>query len=72
MDFVIGLPNSPRGYNAIWVIIDRLIKSSHFLPVKTTYSLSNYTNLYIAKIIRLHGTLVSIVSDQDPRFTSKF
>ncbi|GFZ17085.1 hypothetical protein Acr_26g0003550 [Actinidia rufa] len=72
MDFVVGLPNSPRGCNAIWVIVDRLTKSAHFLPVKTTYSLSKYANLYIIEIIRLHGTPVSIVSDRDPRFTSKF
>ena len=45
MDFVVGLPNLPRGCNAIWVIMDRLTKSAHFLPVKTTYSLSKYTNL---------------------------
>ena len=44
----------------------------HFLPVKTTYSLSKYANLYIAEIIRLHGTLVLIVLNQDPRFVSKF
>ncbi|GFS35910.1 hypothetical protein Acr_00g0042620 [Actinidia rufa] len=72
MDFVVGLPNSPRGCNAIWVIVDRLTKSAHFLLVKTTYSLSKYANLYIAEIIRLHGTPVSIVSDRAPRFTSKF
>ncbi|GFY97645.1 hypothetical protein Acr_12g0001860 [Actinidia rufa] len=72
MDFVVGLPNSPRGCNAIWVIVDRLTKSAHFLPVKTTYSLSKYADLYITDIIRLHGTPVSIVSDRDPRFTSKF
>ena len=72
MDFVVGLPNSPKGCNAIWVIVDRLTKSAHFLPVKTTYSLSKYANLYIAKIIRLHGMPVSIVSDQDSRFVSKF
>ncbi|GFZ05260.1 hypothetical protein Acr_17g0008320 [Actinidia rufa] len=72
MDFVVGLPNSPRGCNAIWVIVDRLTKSAHFFPVKTTYSLSKYANLYIAEIIQLHGTPVSIVSDRDPRFTSKF
>ncbi|GFS42569.1 hypothetical protein Acr_00g0080620 [Actinidia rufa] len=72
IDFVVGLPNSPRGCNAIWVIVDRLTKSAHFLPVKTTYSLSKYADLYITEIIRLHGTPVSIVSDRDPRFTSKF
>ena len=72
MDFVVGLPNSPRGCNAIWVIVDRLTKSAHFLLVKITYSLLKYVNLYIAEIIRLHGTSFSIVLDRDPRFMSKF
>ena len=72
MDFIIGLSNSPQGYNAIWVIVDRLTKSAHFLPMKTTYSLSKYANLYIVEIIRLHGMLVLIVSDRDSRFVSKF
>ena len=65
MDFVVRLPNSPQGCNAIWVI-------AHLLPMKTTYSLSKYMNFYIAEIIRLHGTPVSIVSDRDLRFVSKF
>ena len=56
MDFVVRLPNSPLGCNAIWVIVD-------FLPVKTTYSLSKYANLYIAEII---------VSDRNPKFVLKF
>ena len=72
MDFIVGIPNSPWDCNAIWVIVDRLTKLAHFLPVKTTYSLSKYANLYISEIIRLHGTLVSIVSDRDPRFVLKF
>ena len=72
MDFVVGLPNSSRGCNAIWVIADCLIKSVHFLSVKTKYSLSKYATLYIEKIVQLYGTLVSIVSDQDLRFVSKF
>ena len=68
MDFVMGLPNSPREYKAIWVIVDRLTKSVYLLLVKTTYSLSKYANLYIAEILRLHGTPISIVSDRDSRF----
>ena len=64
------LPNSPRGCDAIWV--DCLTKSAHFLPIKTIYSLSKYANLCIAKLLWLHGMPVSIVSDRDPRFTSKF
>lgn len=70
--FRYGLPNSSRGCNATWVIVDCLTKSAHFLLVKTTYSLSKYMNLYIAKIIRIYGTPVSIVSDRDPSFVLKF
>ncbi|GFS40203.1 hypothetical protein Acr_00g0067140 [Actinidia rufa] len=72
MDFVMGLPNSPSSCNAIWVIMDRLTKSAHFLSVKATYSLTKYENLYITEIIRLHGMPISIVSDRYSRFTSKF
>ena len=72
MDFVVGLPQALRGLNAIWVIVDRLTKSAHFLPVKTTYSLDQLAQLYINEIVRLHGVPVSIVSDRDPRFTSMF
>ncbi|KZV54294.1 hypothetical protein F511_31650 [Dorcoceras hygrometricum] len=70
--FVAGLPKTVEGYNSIWVIIDILTKSSHFLPVKTTYDVSRYVNLYVKKIVRLHGVPVSIVSDRDPKFTSAF
>ena len=72
MDFVVGLPRTLEGYDAIWVIVVRLTKSAHFLPVKTTYSLERYATLYVQEIVTLHGALVSIVSDRDPRFTSKF
>ncbi|XP_073049492.1 uncharacterized protein [Primulina eburnea] len=72
MDFVVGLPRSQKGFNSIWVIVDRLTKSSHFLPVKTTYSMNQYADVYIQEIVRLHGIPVSIVSDRDPRFTSEF
>ncbi|XP_073061796.1 uncharacterized protein [Primulina eburnea] len=72
MDFVTGLPRVRRGFNSIWVIVDRLTKSAHFLPVKTTYSMNQYAEDYIAEIVRLHGVPVSIVSDRDPRFTSEF
>ena len=72
MDFVVGLPRSVRGSNAIWVIVDRLTKSAHFLPVKMTFSMTQYAELYIREIVRLHGFPVSIVSDRDPRFTSSF
>ncbi|XP_073063958.1 uncharacterized protein [Primulina eburnea] len=72
MDFFFGLPRTQKGFNSIWVIVDRLNKSSHFLSVKTTYYMNQYADAYIQEIVRLHGVPVSIVSDRDPRFTSEF
>ncbi|XP_073031319.1 uncharacterized protein [Primulina eburnea] len=71
-DFVVGLPRTQKYYNSIWVIVDRLTKSSHFFPVKTTYSMNQYAEAYVQEIVRLHGIPVSIISDRDPRFTSEF
>ncbi|KAL5740018.1 hypothetical protein ACOSQ2_029198 [Xanthoceras sorbifolium] len=59
-------------HDAVWVIVDRLTKSAHFLPVRTDYSLDRLAELYIREIVRLHGVPVSIISDRDPRFTSRF
>ena len=70
MDFVIGLPRTLGGNNAIWVIVDRLTKSAHFLPMKVNFSLDRLASLYVKEIVRMHGVPVSIVSDRDPRFTS--
>ena len=72
MDFVIGLPRTLRGNNAIWVIVDRLTKSAHFLPMEVNFSMDRLTFLYIKEIMRMHGVPVSIVYDRDPRFTSRF
>ena len=72
MDFVTGLPKTVKGYDGIWVIVDRLTKSAHFLPINKKYSLDKLASLYIKKIIRYYGVPVSIISDRDPRFTSKF
>ena len=72
MDFVTGLPKSKHGHDAIWVIVDRLTKSAHFLPVLMTYTVDALCKLYVKEIVRLHGVPISIVSDRDPRFTSKF
>ena len=72
MDFVIGLPRTQRQHDAIWVTVDRLTKSSYFLPVNVEDSLEKLTQLYVDEIVRLHGVPVSIVSDRDPRFTSRF
>jgi hypothetical protein len=72
MIFVGGLPCTQKGYDSIWVIVDRLTKSAHFLPVKSTYKTSQYAKLFISKIVNLHGFPLSIVSDRDPIFNSHF
>ena len=72
MDFVSGLPRTQRNHDAIWVIVDRLTKSAHFLPINMKYPLEKLAKLYLDEIIRLHGIPVSIVSDRDPRFISRF
>ena len=69
MDFVVGLPRSRDGYDSIWVIVDRLTKSAHFLPVKATYSVAK---LYVKHIVCLHGVHVSIEFDRGFVFTSQF
>ena len=72
MDFVVGLPTTQKGYNGIWVIVDRLTKTTHFLPFSTRWSVGKLARYYIREIVRLHEVLVSIVFDRDSRFTSKF
>ena len=72
MDFVVGLPLTGRKHDSVWVLVDRLTKSAHFLPVRTDYSLDKLADLYIKEIVRLHGIPISIISDRDPRFTSRF
>ncbi|KAA3465758.1 DNA/RNA polymerases superfamily protein [Gossypium australe] len=72
MDFVSGLPLTPTKKDAIWVVVDSLTKSAHFIPVRVDYSLQKLAKLYIAEVVRLHGVPVSIISDRDPRFTSRF
>ena len=72
MDFVTGLPRTQRQHDAIWVIVDRLMKSAHCLLVSNDDSLDKLAQLYMEDIVRLHGVPLSIVSDRDPRFTSRF
>jgi hypothetical protein len=72
MDFVVGFPHSPRGKDAIWVVIDRLTKVAHFIPMKQTSLAADLVPLYIKEVVRLHGVLKSIVSDRDSKFVSKF
>ena len=72
MDFVVGLPLKGRKHDSVWVVVDRLTKSAHFLPVRTDYSLDKLAELYIKEIVLLHGIPISIILDRDPRFTSRF
>ncbi|CAL2272040.1 unnamed protein product [Prunus armeniaca] len=72
MEFVFKLPRTSKGHDGIWVIVDRLTKSAHFLPIKETYSLSKLAKLFVDEIVRLHRAPMSIVSDRDARFTSHF
>ena len=72
MDFMVGLPMTRRKHDSVWVVVNQLTKSTHFLPARTDYSLDKLAELYIKKIVRLHGIPVSIISDRDPRFTSRF
>ncbi|XP_042019055.1 uncharacterized protein LOC121766889, partial [Salvia splendens] len=72
MDFVVGLPKSQRGNTVIWVIIDRLTKSAHFVPVRATYGSDQLAKVYVREIIRLHGVPATITSDRDAKFTSRF
>jgi hypothetical protein len=72
MDFMVGLPCSPRCKDAIWVVIDRLTKVAHFIPMKQTSSPADLVPLYIKEVVRLHGVPKSIVSDRDSKFVSKF
>ncbi|KAJ8748557.1 hypothetical protein K2173_003458 [Erythroxylum novogranatense] len=59
-------------HDAVWVIVDKFTKSAHFLPVRPDYSLDRLADLYVNEIVRLHGVPLSIISDRDPRFTSRF
>ena len=72
MDFVVGLPKTVGQHDSVWVIVDRYTKSAHFLPVKVTFTVDQYAELYVKEIVRLHGAPKTIVSDRDPKFTSKF
>ncbi|GKB90602.1 reverse transcriptase domain-containing protein, partial [Tanacetum coccineum] len=72
MDFITKLPKSSQGFDTIWVIVDRLTKSAHFLPIRENDQLDKLARLYLNKIVARHGILVSIICDRDGRFTSNF
>ena len=72
MDFIVGLPRTQNGHDAIWVIVDRLTKVAHFIPISDRYRVAKLADLYVDNILRLHGAPKSIVSDRGPQFTAQF
>jgi hypothetical protein len=72
MDFIVGLPNTSQRHDSIWVIVDRLTKTAHFLPVHTTYTARKYAEIYLDQIIHLHGIPKTIISDHGAQFVARF
>ncbi|GJW66510.1 reverse transcriptase domain-containing protein [Tanacetum coccineum] len=72
MDFVTKLPRTSSGHDTIWVIMDRLTKSAHFLPMREDYKMERLARLYLNEIVARHGVPILIISDRDSRFTSRF
>jgi hypothetical protein len=72
MDFIVGLPTTKKGFDSIWVIVECLTKSAHFIPIKSNYHPHNYADIYIQQVVRLHGVPKSIVSDRGSQFTARF
>jgi transposase InsO family protein len=70
VDFIVGLSRTRAGYDSIWVVVDRLTKVTHFIPVKTTYNSVVLAELYMSRIVCLHGIPNKIVSDRGIQFTS--
>ena len=71
MDFIVGLPNTSQKHDSIWVIIDRLTKTAHFLPVQTSYTAKKCAKIYLDQIIRLHGVPKMIISDRGSQFIAR-
>jgi hypothetical protein len=72
MDFMLGLPQAPTGEDSIWVVVDRLTKSAHFIPIKVKDPMDKLARLYVENIVRLHGVPSALISDRDSRFTLRF
>jgi hypothetical protein len=72
MDFIVGLPLTARKFNSIWVTVDRLTKSTHFIPVNTNYNVQKYAEIYVARVLCLHGVLMTIISDRGSQFVARF
>ncbi|KAI3814072.1 hypothetical protein L1987_18817 [Smallanthus sonchifolius] len=72
LDFITKLPRTPTGCDTIWVIVDRLTKSAHFLAIKETDKMEKFTRIYLKEVVSRHGVPISIISDRDARFTPHF
>jgi hypothetical protein len=72
MDFIVGLPMTARKFDSIWVIMDRLSKSAHFIPINTNYKVQKYAEMYIAHVLCLHGVPQMIISDRVSQFVAHF
>jgi hypothetical protein len=70
MDFIIGLPRTNKQHDSIMVVVDKLTKAAHFVPVKTTHTTTNIAEIFMKEIVRLHGIPRTIISDIDTKFTS--
>jgi hypothetical protein len=72
MDFILGLPKTLIGEDSIWVVVDRLTKSAHFIPIKVKDSMDKLARLYVQNVVCLHGVPSAIILDKDSCFTSRF
>jgi hypothetical protein len=72
MDFIMGFPRTGKLHDSIMVVVDKLTKAAHFIPLKTTHKAANVADIFIKEVARLHGIPKMVVSDRDPKFTSNF
>jgi hypothetical protein len=72
MDFILGLPKTPTGEDSIWVVVDRLTKSAHFISIKVKDPMDKLARLYVQNVVCLHGVPLTIISDRDFRFMPRF
>ena len=72
MEIITGFPRPPQGYDVIWVVVDRLMKSAYFIPIRINYSMDKLAQLYLQEIVQIHEVSETIMSNRDPRFQSRF
>jgi hypothetical protein len=72
MDFIIELPRTRKQHDSIMVVVEKLTKVAHFIPLKTTHRVADVVDIFLKEVARLHGIPKTIVFDRDPKFTSNF